>query len=357
MFAANIPAENAGEVMPDERTMQLGFIGLKGHAISTLTGATQLGDVTITAVSDDNPVQLEAFIKRLPQSEKPQGYAEWRHLIEHTMLDVCCVGDECGVRFEQLLALIERGVHIIAEKPLVTTLADLERLRAAFAKSKSQLTMLIELRHQPKHARVRELVRSGAIGKVCQVTTQKSYKWGKRDAWFKSRARFGGTIPYVGVHSLDTIRWVTGLDFTHLAAFHGRGEQAEFGETENHASILAQLSNGASVTARIDFLRPASAATHGDDRLRVAGTGGVIEVKEGDEAVSLITGGKTERIPFGETENIFVEFVKFIRGGPPPRITADDCFYITEVVLRAREAADEMKLIALPPLRPVRGPR
>ncbi len=115
------------------------------------------------------------------------------------------------------------------------------------------------------------------------------------------------------------------------------------------------MSNGASVAARLDYLRPAKAASHGDDRLRVTGTKGVIEVNEGDDAITLVTEAGTERIPFETTENIFVEFVKFLRGGRPPRITADDSFYITEVVLRARDAADEKKLVALPPLRPVRA--
>jgi predicted dehydrogenase len=271
------------------------------------------------------------------------------------MMDVCCVAGESGGRVEQLLALMERGVHIVSEKPLVTTLADLERVRAAFAKSKSQLTMLLELRHQPKNVRVREIIQRGDIGEVCQVTTQKSYKWGERAEWFKSRALLGGTIPYIGIHSLDTIRWVTGLDFIHLAAIQSKSGRPEMGETECHASVLGELSNGASVTARIDYLRPAKAATHSDDRLRVAGTKGVVEVNEGDETISLITGDKTERIPFGETGNLFVEFVKFLRGGAVPRITADDCFRSTEIVLRAREAADETKMIALPPMHPVRG--
>ena len=312
-----------------------------------------LGDVEFVAVSEDDPKLLDSFLKKQPLFQKAQGYGQWRHLIEHTMPDVCCVAGESGARCEQLLALIERDVHIVAEKPLVTTLPDLERVRAAFAKSKSQLTMLLELRHQPKHVRVREIIQRGDIGEVSLVTVQKSYQWGERPDWFQSRARLGGTIPYIGIHSLDLIRWITGLDFTHVAAFHGNIGRRAMGETESHASVLAQLSNGASVTARIDYLRPAKAPTHSDDRLRVAGTRGVIEVNEGDDTVSLITDEKTERIPFGETENLFVEFAKFIQGGAPPRITADDCFRITEIVLRAREAADEKKMIALPPLRPV----
>lgn len=156
-------------------------------------------------------------------------------------------------------------------------------------------------------------------------------------------------------HSLDIFRWVTGLDFTTVAAMHGNLGSPKLGETESYASILAQLANGASVTARLDYLRPTAAPTHGDDRLRIIGTKGLIEVNEGNEAVSLITDEKTERIPFGETENLFVEFAKFLSGGPRPRISADDCFDITEVTLHSRESADKKSRIELPPRRPVRG--
>lgn len=335
--------------------MKLAFIGLKGHVGTVLAGVKQLGDVEVVAVSDDDPQQLAIFLKRDPLLKQAQGYENWQHLIEHSLFDVCCVADENGLRAEQLLPLLERGVHIVSEKPLVTTLDDLERVRNAFAKSKSQLTMLLELRHQPKNVRVRELIQRGTIGEVCQVSTQKSYKWGDRTAWYRSRKRLGGTIPFIGIHSLDTIRWVTGLDFTQVAALHNSLDRPELGETEHQASILAQLSNGASVTAQLDYLRPAAAPTHGDARLRVIGTKGLIEVNEADTAVTLITEEKAEQIPFGETENLFVEFVKFLRGGPPPRISADDCGYITEVVLRSRDSADAKKSIPLPPLRPIRG--
>lgn len=335
--------------------MKLGIIGLKGHVGAVLTGAQQLGDVEVVAVSESDPKLLESFLTKQPLLRKAQGYDHWRHLVEHSMLDVCCVADESGVRCEQLLALIERDVHIVAEKPLVTTLDDLERVLKAFAKSKSQLTMLLELRHQPKNARVREIVQRGDIGEVCQITTQKSYHWGQRPEWLQSRERLGGTIPYIGIHSLDTVRWITGLNFTNVAAFHGNIGKPEMGETECHASVLAQLSNGASITARLDYLRPAKAAAYSGDRLRIIGTKGVVEVNDGDDTISLITDDHAARIPFGETANLFVEFARFLRGGPAPRITADDCFYITEVVLLARAAADQKKMVALPAPRPARG--
>ncbi len=327
--------------------MKLAFIGLKGHVGAILSGAKRLGNIELVAYSESTPSILESYSKQ-PMFAGAQGYEHWRHLFEHTQMDVCCVADESGVRYEQLVALMQRGVHIVSEKPLVTQAKDLSELRQEFRRSKSKLTMLLELRHQPKNVRVREIIQAGRIGEVCQVSTQKSYKWGERAEWLKSRERLGGTIPFIGIHSLDTIRWITGLDFRRVSAVHGLSSSERTGQTEDHASILAELTNGASVTARLDYLRPANAATHSDDRLRVIGTKGVIEVNEGDEAITLITDEQVERIPFGQTENLFVEFFNYIQGGLRPRITAADCFYITEVVLLARQAADEHRSFEIP---------
>jgi hypothetical protein len=152
--------------------LKVAILGLKGHINTVLSGAAALGDVEIVAISDDNLQAVESLISGNPLLRAAQPWQNWRHLFEHTMMDVCCVADETGIRSEQLLAIFERDVHVVSEKPLTTSLVDLERLRTAYSDSKNQLTMLLELRHQPKNVRVRELIQSGAIGEVCQVSTQ-----------------------------------------------------------------------------------------------------------------------------------------------------------------------------------------
>jgi predicted dehydrogenase len=328
--------------------MRLGLIGLKGHQSVVLNGARQLGDVELVAVSDDDARTLDRFVRDTPQARQAQKFADWRHLIEHAMLDVCCVCDENHLRAEQLIALAKRNVHIITEKPLTTTIDDLKRVRSAVADSTSKLTMLLTMRHEAKYAKMRELVQSGVIGAVCQISSQKSYRLEERPEWFKSRERLGGTIPYIGIHAVDLMSWVSGLRFRRRAAFHGRIGDDWIKETENHASILLELSNGGSATARLDYLRPSSAPTHGDDRLRLAGTEGVLEARGGESKLMLVTRkNKPQVIDPGSTANLFVEFVQAIRANQPCRIPSDDCFYATEVVLKAREAADQKKLIEL----------
>ena len=328
--------------------MRLGLMGLKGHQSTVLKGARELGDVELIGVSDDSEQELERLKRREPLARTAQAYAKWEHLVEHAPMDVCCVCDENGIRAGQLVALAKRNIHIVTEKPLATTLEDLGRIRSALAESKSRLTMLLTMRHDGKYMKMRELVRAGAIGEVSLATAQKSYRLGNRPDWFKERKRLGGTIPYIGIHVVDMMRWITGLDYTHVAAFHGRLGKPEMKEAESHGSLLLRMSNGASATARLDYLRPAPAPSHGDDRLRIAGTEGVIEVRYPDKEIRLITGTKKPcTVAPAEGTNLFVEFVKAIRKGKEGPIPAADCFTATEVVLKAREAADGKKLIEL----------
>jgi predicted dehydrogenase len=330
--------------------MRLGLIGLKGHESVVLAGARQLGDIEVVAVADDDPAELDALFKKEPLTKNAERYTDWHHLIEHTMMDVCCLCDENAIRPEQLQALAARNVHIVTEKPLATTLEGLQQVRQALAKSQSRLTMLLTMRHEAKYAAMRDLIQQGVIGTPCQATTQKSYRIEQRPAWQRERQRLGGTIPYIGIHAIDMMRWLTGLDYTDVAAFHANIGTPEFGETEDQASVLLRLSNGGSATARLDYLRPEKAPTHGDDRVRIAGTEGVIEAGTPSEMISLITAksGPTEIKP-KPTANLFVDFVQALRENRESRIAAEDCLYITEVVLRAREAADTGKLVSISP--------
>lgn len=332
--------------------MKLGIIGLKGHQNVVLAGARELGDIELVAVADDNPESLDAFLKREPLARGAEKYADWRHLVEHSMLDIVCLCDENAIRPEQLDLLLARGIHVVTEKPLATTLEGLGRVRAALARSKSRMTMLLTMRHEARYATMRQWIQKGAIGAPALATAQKSYRIEERPQWQKERARLGGTIPYIGIHAIDMMRWLTGLDYTQVAAVHANIGTPEFGETEDQASVLLRMTNGGSATARLDYLRPMTAPSHGDDRVRVAGSEGIIEVGGGagmGDKITLLTKKDSPReIAPEPTANLFTDFVRALRENRPARIPAEDCVTITEVVLRARDAADQGTLVAIP---------
>ena len=329
--------------------MRIGIMGLQGHVSYVMEGARELGDCQVVAVSDENLAAAENFRRREPLARDAETYANWHHLAEHTLMDVCVVAGENGVRADQLIDLARRGVHIVAEKPLTTSLESLQRVKQAIHDSDSHLTMLLTMRHDAKYSTMRQLVRDGAVGEVRQVTCQKSYRLGERAEWQKYRARLGGTIPYIGIHALDLMWWVADRSFDDLAARHAAGALPQMNETEDSASILVSYTGGATGTARLDYLRPGTAPSHGDDRLRIAGTEGVLEITyPHDQPLLIAASEEPRRVEIAPTTHLLADFAEFLSAGTQPRISAEDSFYMTEVVLRARQSADDKVFVELP---------
>jgi len=321
--------------------MKVGLIGLKGHYGVMLEGLKLLEDVELVAVADNEDERLRNF-----PSADVRKYKNWRELLDRERLDAVVETDMDGRRAEVLVECARRRLPVLAEKPLAMNLEQLEAVRQAVQESGIRLSMLLTMRFESPYRVFRDLVLSGRVGKVCLASAQKSYKLGRRPAWQKDRRTFSGIIPFIGVHALDLIRWTTGEEFTEVMAYHGNTGHPEAGDMEDQAVLSLKLSGGGSADVRLDYCRPRGAPTHGDDRLRVAGSYGVVEAMSG--RVVLITQEEGPReLLLPEPENAFVDFVESLRTGRPFGVPQEDAFRITEVVLKARASAETGRPVRL----------
>src|SRR5438552_9010621 len=154
--------------------------------------------------------------------------------------------------------------------------------------------MLLPMRFSPPYLAMKQVVESGEIGAIAQIDAQKSYKLGERSPWMLNRSSYGGSIPYIGVHMVDLMRWTSGREFVEAVSLQTHIGYPEYGQMENTTGTLFRLDNGGVAVLHMDYLRPQTAVTHGDDRLRLAGTGGVVEYQEAT-GVTVITGTENGR--------------------------------------------------------------
>lgn len=321
------------------RRIRIGLIGTEGHT-SEITGPLrQVPDVELVAwAAPDAPKDL-AGVKT---------YGDYREMLDRERLDVAGVCNSNGERAAAVLACLERGIHVAAEKPLATERADLERIRQALGRGKSRLTMLLPMRFEPVYAAMHNIVASGEIGEVAGITAQKSYKGGDRPAWFRKRSTYGGTIPWIGTHMVDLMRWTSGREFVEAASFQTRIGFPELGDMENVTGSLFRLDNGGVALLNMDFLRPGTAPSHGDDRLRLAGTKGVLEY-QGSTRLTLMTAARApavvEQLP--REQLLFLDFLASVYLGRPSGLSLADIFRVNEIVLLARESAERRRVVSL----------
>jgi predicted dehydrogenase len=120
----------------------------------------------------------------------------------------------------------------------------------------------------------------------------------------------------------------------------------ELKEQENVTASVFKLDNGGLAMLRMDYLRPRTAPSHGDDRMRIAGTRGVAEYTAAT-GVTLVTDDQKLHVvkdlpPRGE---LFVDYLQATYNGKAPAITLSDIWKVNEITIAAHEAAESGRTV------------
>ena len=122
----------------------------------------------------------------------------------------------------------------------------------------------------------------------------------------------------------------------------------DFPACASQAAFVLSMRNGGVASVTLDYLRPESAPTHGDERLRIAGSRGVIETALIEKKVTLIAAGKRPRtLALTPQTDIFTQFARSLSGEAPPPLTLREACRITEIAIKAQQAADSGQVVSL----------
>jgi predicted dehydrogenase len=196
-----------------------GFISGKGH----FPAYQRREDVEIVAFADLCPARLEAARALAP---KARFYATWQELLaKETALDFVDISTPPNVHAEIALAALERGVHVLCEKPLTTSVAQALSLVEGARKHRRVVFPAHNYKHAPVVKFAQEIIESGRIGTVRAVTLEtfrtthaKGVKEWNTD-WRRDKKLSGGGIAMDhGSHSFYlTFAWLKSLP-THVTA-------------------------------------------------------------------------------------------------------------------------------------------
>jgi predicted dehydrogenase len=259
--------------------------------------------------------------------------------------DVVNVGTVYGYAGDVIAAVLERGAPVVSDKPVAATWQQLDRLKQLT--NNAQLITEFNFRSQPEFRAARDAVAQGLIGKVALATAQKSYRWGTRPKWYADRTAYGGTILWVAGPGIDAIRFVTGQTFTRVTGRHKNVTHPEMGTMEDHTMNVFALSGGGTASCHADYLRPAKAPTHGDDRLRVIGSTGVVEVRDGRCMLITNDAAPVDITDRGTPQPAYVELLAAARGENRDIYSTEHSLDMAATLLHARDAADGEKWIDL----------
>jgi 1,5-anhydro-D-fructose reductase (1,5-anhydro-D-mannitol-forming) len=184
------------------------------------------------------------------------GFATVEDMVRHPDVDAIFIVSANSTHCPETIAAAEAGKHVIVEKPMALTAAEGELMTAACRRNGVLLMVGHMIRLSPLAIRIREVLRSGLIGQVRSARAEFSYaaRLSQRSWLHDRRVAGGGPVFDVGVHCIDTLRFVLDDEVVNTAAVLDPLPTPE--RTEETAHIALRFSRGTLGSVICSFRAP-----------------------------------------------------------------------------------------------------
>ena len=275
------------------KTIGIGIVGA-GFARSTqIPGFKNCKGARIVAIAS---ARREHAAEVAREFDIPHVEDDWRGVVARDGVDLVSIVTPVVTHCEMTLAALDAGKAVLCEKPMAMN-ADEARRMTERAREKGVLALIDhELRFLPGRIKMRELLRSGEIGKVKHV--QLAFRSDSRADidrpwnWWSDIKQGGGTLGAIGSHVVDGFHWLLGSEVSKVSCYlatHVRERKDREGRvrevtTDDEANLLLQfadseLTEGATGNVSMSMVESGEP----EHLLEIFGARGALRVEENGE--------------------------------------------------------------------------
>lgn len=160
--------------------IRLAIIGTGGMAAAHAQNFAPMKGVALTACCDEDAKKARAFAGTW---NIPRWYVDYDDMLESEKLDAVSNVTVDVMHAPISLAAIARGLAVLCEKPLATTLADARRMRDAAARRGVVTHVNFSYRNSSGAQAAAALIQGGGIGRILHVEASFLQSWLVQDAW------------------------------------------------------------------------------------------------------------------------------------------------------------------------------
>ena len=198
--------------------------GVRGIGMWGRPVAQQYADVAeFVGLCDINPLRVEVAKKQMGVSCPT--FTDFDRMMDTAKPDLLMITTVDGYHSHYIVKALERGIDVMTEKPMVTDEMQCQAVIDAEKKSGRNVVVTFNYRYAPKHQTIKELLMSGAIGKVTSVDfswyldTTHGADYFRR--WHRLRSKSGSLWVHKASHHFDLINWWLDADPVTVSAFGG----------------------------------------------------------------------------------------------------------------------------------------
>ena len=198
-------------------------------------------DVQIVGVAEPRDDRRERFAQTFSLPEE-NVYASWQELLERERFaDAVIVATQDKEHYAPVMKALEKGYHVLCEKPMSPDPAECIRMAQAAKKYDRKLSVCHVLRYTPFFTQIKKLIDAGTIGEVMGITlTENVAYWHQAHSYVRGNWRNSKeSSPMIlakSCHDLDILLWLIGDKCTQVSSYghltHFRLENAPEGAPE-----------------------------------------------------------------------------------------------------------------------------
>ncbi len=205
--------------------VRIGLIGLGFMGTTHLGIYKAMADAEVVAIADVDPAKRAGDISKVAgnignsDNSKPldmtgiRTYADGFDLIRDPgidIVDICC---PTPYHADYIVAALNAGKNVFAEKPFARNLEQAEAIAAAYKNAKGYLNFGMCVRAWPEYYYVRQEYQAGKYGNLHSATFRRlspSVDGNGWENWFIDGDRSGGALLDMHLHDTDVIRFFFG---------------------------------------------------------------------------------------------------------------------------------------------------
>lgn len=193
-----------------KQPIRIGFIGSGWARIAQAPAFSLMDNVELAAVSSPTEAHRRKFMERF---SIPEGFADWRGLLEQE-LDLVCVTAPPWLHREMVEGVLDAGSSVLCEKPFALDVEEAEAMLGAAQRSPGLAVIDHQLRFHPAVRCMKQMIEGGELGKVHEVRAVVNLASRNRPeqpwSWWSDSSRGGGALGAIGSHLIDLNRFLVG---------------------------------------------------------------------------------------------------------------------------------------------------
>ena len=199
------------------KTYNIGIIGFGKRAKDGLCksmrnyGSIEGNDqFRVVAISDVRPEEeLRAGLESIGFGDA-RIYRDPEDMYKNEKLDGVIIATRCSLHTDMALINAKYGVPVLLEKPVATSLEQIEKLRSICETMDDKTIISFPLRCSPLALKVKEIIASGVLGKISQIQAINNVPYGRvyYQDWYRDDVETGGLFLQKATHDLDLIQFL-----------------------------------------------------------------------------------------------------------------------------------------------------